>query len=124
MNFVKTKTGRLIEGSTPWGTFTVEVDQAASGQPLRLVTAAGIEVGKATVTMLEPATAKFTNEELDLAHTRAAICDQCPYKTSFTIQNGKFPVAAVRCRKCGCGNLSFLTGKCPLDQWNNEDHNV
>lgn len=117
MKFVKTKTGRLIEGETPWGSFRIEVEQSASDLPLKLVTTDGREVGTASITMTQPATAKPTADQLAVADARAEICGQCKFKRGITRKAGAFDVHTVKCDECGCEGLSLINGKCPLDLW-------
>lgn len=96
---------------------TVNLAIRESGK-FKIVDADGREVGSIdTKLMPPPSQTKFTDDELAKAESCAKECRKCEHNQGITITNGRFPLAGVKCKECGCGLLSFLNSKCPIDQW-------
>lgn len=107
MMFKPTTTeGRVAEGKTPYGDYRVEWD--ADGNLI-----------SESCEIKHPAPA--TDSDIRQAIQRADICRSCEHAKKVALTVNTRPVYGVKCGKCGCGNLSLIGGKCPLNKWNQAD---
>ncbi len=97
---------------------------ADAAGPLRVIDAAGRDVGTLEVALVDPPApppvtggpVEPTPEQLE---ARAGVCETCEHGSDLVRVKGKFPVWGVKCAKCPtCTNrMSLKTGRCVLDLW-------
>lgn len=62
--------------------------------------------------------ARLTPAEVAQAESNASVCETpCPDSRGVTRERNGFQVYRVKCRRCGCGGLDLVKGKCPKGLW-------